>query len=366
MDRFTTLPEVAQVVNHGSTKSSVILEVGIAADLRVVTSRQFPFALHYFTGSKEHNVAMRALAQSKGLKLNEYELVGESGSVPCSEEGDIFRALGLDPIAPELREDTGEIDAAATGSLPHLVELSDITGVFHCHTTASDGRDTLEEMARACREKGYGYLGIADHSQTAFYANGLTADRIAQQHRDMDKLAEKMPGFRLYKGIESDILADGSLDYSDEILGSFDYIVGSIHQPMNMHADEMTQRILNAIRNPKCTMLGHPTGRLLLQRDSYPMDVEAILREAAKCGTLIEINANPRRLDLDWVFCKRAKELGVTLVINPDAHATSGFDDVPFGVMTARRGWLTKKDIFNTLPVDAIDRRLGELRSRTR
>lgn len=364
MDHFTSLPEVAQVVAHGSTKSSVILEAGIAADLRVVTLRQFPFALHYFTGSKEHNVAMRALAQSKGLKLNEYELAGESGSLPCPEEEDIFRALGLEPIPPELREDTGELDAAASRSLPHLVDLADITGVFHCHTTASDGRDTLQEMARACQAKGYSYLGIADHSQIAFYANGLTADRIAQQHRDIDKLAKNMPGFRLYKGIESDILADGSLDYPDEVLNSFDYIVASIHQPMNMGADEMTRRILTAIRHPKCTMLGHPTGRLLLQRDSYPMDVDAILREAAKIGTLIEINANPRRLDLDWVFCKRAKELGVKLVINPDAHATSGFDDVPFGVMTARRGWLTKEDIFNTMPVDAIDRRLAELRSR--
>jgi DNA polymerase (family 10) len=366
MDRFTSLPEVAQVVAHGSTKSSIILEVGIAADLRVVNARQFPFALHYFTGSKEHNVAMRALAQSKGLKLNEYELTGESGSIPCPEEKDIFLALGLDPIPPELREDTGEIDAAASRSLPHLVELADITGVFHCHTTASDGRDTLEEMARACREKGYTYLGIADHSQSAFYANGLTADRIAQQHREIDNLAKTMPGFRIYKGIESDILADGSLDYPDEVLDSFDYIVASIHQPMNMGADEMTRRILTAIRHPKCTMLGHPTGRLLLQRDSYPMDVDVILREAAKNGTLIEINANPRRLDLDWILCKRARELGVQLVINPDAHATSGFDDVPFGVTTARRGWLTKQDIFNTQPVDLIDRRLQNLRSRTR
>ncbi|MBY0589257.1 DNA polymerase/3'-5' exonuclease PolX [bacterium] len=364
MTLFTTLPEVAQVVAHGSTKSSVILDCGMAADLRIVTSAQFPFALHYFTGSKEHNVAVRSLAQSKGYKLNEYELVGPDGPIPCDAEADIFRALGLDFIPPELREDTGEIESATRGEIPFLLERADITGVFHCHTTASDGQNSLEEMALACQSHGYSYLGIADHSQSAFYANGLSADRIAEQHRQIDQLQKKMPSFRIFKGVESDILADGSLDYPDTVLASFDYVVASIHQPMNMSAPEMTRRIIRAISHPRCTMLGHPSGRLLLQRDAYPMDVEEILKAAARYGTLIEINANPRRLDLDWVHCKRAKALGVKLVINPDAHATSGFDDVEFGVTTARRGWQTKDDVFNTQHVDAIEQRLAWLRNR--
>jgi DNA polymerase (family 10) len=366
MALFTALADVAQVVAHGPTKSSVVLQSGMAADLRVVAPAHFPFALHYFTGSKEHNVAMRSLAQSKGCKLNEYELVGKDGPIPCETESDLFRSLGLEFIPPELREDTGELEAAAQGQLPLLLTDSDITGVFHCHTTASDGHASLEEMALACQRRGYSYLGIADHSQSAFYANGLSADRVAQQHRAIDQLQRKMPTFRLFKGIESDILADGSLDYPDGILETFDYVVASIHQPMNMSAEDMTRRILRAMRHPCCTMLGHPTGRLLLQRDSYPMDVEAILKEAARTGTLIEINANPRRLDLDWFFCKRAKQLGVTLVINPDAHATSGFDDMAYGVLTARRGWLTKENVFNTRGVEEIGQQLANWRTRTK
>jgi DNA polymerase (family 10) len=361
MTLFTTLPEVAQVVAHGPTKSSVVLEAGIAADLRIVSKEQFPFALHYFTGSKEHNVAIRALAQQKGYKLNEYELASPSESIPCAEEADIFRALGLDFIPPELREDNGEIAAAATGEIPFLVEPGDITGVFHCHTSASDGQNTLKEMAVACQARGYRYFGVADHSQTAFYANGLSAERIEVQHREIDRLQQTMPNFRIFKGIESDILADGSLDYPESVLRTFDYVVASIHQPMNMSAEDMTKRIIRAIEHPRCTMLGHPSGRLLLQRDAYPMDVEEILKAAARNQTLIEINANPRRLDLDWVYCKRAKALGVQLVINPDAHATSGFDDVGFGVLTARRGWLTKQDLFNTQPLEKIE---AELRAR--
>jgi len=364
MKLFVEHADVMQIVGHGPTKSSVVLKNGINADLRVVTDEQFPFALHYFTGSKQHNVAMRARAQEFGLKLNEYELAGPKGAVKCKEESDIFHALGLDYIPPELREDTGEIAAALTHQLPHLLEIKDITGFFHCHTNASDGADTLEEMVNDCRKRGYKYLGIADHSKSAFYANGLSVERIRQQHEQIDKLNKKHKDFRIFKGIESDILADGSLDYDDDVLATFDYVVASIHQPMNMSEKQMTDRVIRAIRNPYCTMLGHPTGRLLLRRDPFPIDMEAVLKEAAKCGTMIEINSSPYRLDLDWIFCKRAKALGVTLVINPDAHSIHDYDNIPCGVSTARRGWLTKENIFNTLGVKDIVKRLESLKSR--
>lgn len=364
MKIFVEHPDIMQVIGHGPTKSSVLLKNGINADLRVVTDEQFPFALHYFTGSKEHNVAMRARAQEFGLKLNEYELAGPKGSVKCKEESDIFKALGLDYIPPELREDTGEIDAALVHRLPALLELGDITGFFHCHTNASDGVDTLEEMVSDCRKRGYKYLGIADHSKSAFYANGLSVERIRQQHEQIDKLNKKHKDFRIFKGIESDILADGSLDYDDDVLATFDYVVASIHQPMNMSEKQMTERVIRAIRHPLCTMLGHPTGRLLLRRDPFPIDMEAVLKEAALCGTMIEINSSPYRLDLDWIFCKRAKALGVTLVINPDAHSTHDYDNIPCGVATARRGWLTKENVFNTLGVKEIVKRFESMKQR--
>ena len=364
MKLFVEHPDVMQITGQGPTKSSVVLSNGLAADLRVVTDDQFPFALHYFTGSKQHNVAIRARAQEFGLKLNEYELAGPDRSIPCKEEADIFKALGLDYIPPELREDTGEIEAALHHKLPVLLETSDITGVFHCHTNASDGADTLEDMVKACQSRGYKYLGIADHSKSAFYANGLSVERIRAQHEQIDALNKKLKGFRIFKGIESDILADGSLDYDDEVLATFDYVVASIHQPMAMSEKTMTERVIRAIRNPYCTMLGHPTGRLLLRRDPFPIDMEAVLKEAAACGTMIEINSSPYRLDLDWIFCKRAKALGVTLVINPDAHSTTHYDNIPCGVATARRGWLTKKEVFNTLPLAQITKKLESMRKR--
>ena len=364
MKRFVEHADVINVTGQGPTKSSILLENGTPADLRVVSRKQFPFALHYFTGSKDHNVAMRARAQDHDLKLNEYELAGPKRSVDCPEESDIFAALGLDYIVPELREDTGEIETAANHQLPELVELADITGCFHCHTNASDGGATLEEMVAAAKQSGLKYLGIADHSKTASYAGGLSVEAVREQQRKIDALNAKSKGFRIYKGIESDILADGSLDYDEETLASFDYVVASIHMPLNMDEATMTERVVRAIRHPRCTMLGHPTGRLLLKREAYPIDLERVLQEAAKHGTMIEINAHPVRLDLDWVFCKRAKSLGVRLVINPDAHATDGIADIRYGVATARRGWLEAKNVFNTLPADRIDAELQKLRER--
>ncbi len=356
MDGFIALPGVMQVVGRGETKSSIVIEPGIQADLRVVGDAAFPFALHYFTGSKEHNIRMRARAQDYGLKLNEYELAGAKKNVPCKDEVDIFAALDLDYIAPELREDTGEIEAAAEHRLPRLIELADLKGTFHCHTTWSDGAATLEEMAEAAKKRGLEYLGIADHSQSAGYAGGLSVDRVHEQHAEIDAVNRRLKGIRLLKGIESDILVDGRLDYPDDVLASFDYIVASIHSSFTMPREEMTQRIIRAVSHPRCTMLGHATGRLLLKRDGVHVDLDAVIDACAKHGTMIEINAHPSRLELDWQHCKRAKARGVRLVINPDAHSTTGLDDLRYGIDVARRGWLESADVLNT-------RRLGEVRA---
>ncbi|MBL8798238.1 MAG: DNA polymerase/3'-5' exonuclease PolX [Planctomycetia bacterium] len=365
MDRFVQLPGVTNVTGHGETKSSVVVSLGIGremvsmnADLRVVDEQQFPFALMYFTGSKEHNIRLRQRAIDRGLKLNEYELAGAKKSVPCKSEEDIYRALDMDYVPPELREDTGEIDAAEQHHLPALLEADDIQGVFHCHTTWSDGAASLEEMAEAARKLGLKYLGIGDHSQSLTVANGLTPARVKQQQHDIDALNAKLKGIHLFKGIECDILADGRLDYDDTVLASFDYVVASVHSYFNQPEPEMTQRIIRAISHPKVTMLGHATGRLLLRREGYKVDLEAVLKAAAKNGTLIEINAHPQRLDIDWVHAKRARELGVKLVINPDAHATGEIALYRFGVDVARRGWLEKKDVFNTQTLAQVTKAL--------
>jgi DNA polymerase (family 10) len=366
MDAFVGLPGVNQVVAHGPTKSSVVMaddgshgqRVLLNADLRVVRDDQFPFALHYFTGSKEHNIAIRARAQKYGLKLNEYELAGPNRKVSCRDEADLFRALDLDYIPPEMREQTGEIEAAAEHRVPKLVETADIRGVFHCHTTWSDGGATLEEMAAASRKLGLKYLGIGDHSQSLTVARGLTPDRVHKQQAEIDNLNARLKGIKVFKGTECDILADGRLDFDDDTLASFDYVVASVHSHFNQTQEEMTARILKAISHPRVTMLGHATGRLLLRREGYRVDLEAVLQAAGRHGTMIEINAHPQRLDLDWVHCKRARALGVTLVINPDAHSTTDLEYYPYGVDVARRGWLEPKDVFNTRPLAEVTRAL--------
>jgi DNA polymerase (family X) len=353
---FVKLPGVIQVVGQGETKSSVVFDhdlgngrrVIMNADLRVVRPEQFPFALHYFTGSKEHNIAVRARAQQRGLKLNEYELAGPKRSIPCKEEADLFRALDLDYIAPELRENTGEIEAAAEHRLPHLVEANDLQGTFHCHTTWSDGTASVKDMAQAAQKLGYKYLGIGDHSQSLAIASGLTPERVRLQHAEIDQVNAKLKDFRIFKGTECDILADGRLDYDDEVLARFEYVVASVHTLFNMSSEDMTARIVRAISHPRVSMLGHATGRLLLRRDGYKVDLEAVLQAAAKHGTMIEINAHPNRLDIDWLHAKRARALGVKLVINPDAHSTGEIGYTRYGVDVARRGWLEKKDVFNT------------------
>lgn len=364
LDAFVQLPYVATVLAHGPTKASVRLADGVQCDLRGVGEGQFPFALHYFTGSKAHNIAIRRRAIQRGLSLNEYSLSGPNGDVPCRTEAELFGALGLAEIPPELREDVGEIEAAERGPLPPLVNLEDLTGTFHCHTDWSDGGATLAEMAEAARGLGLQYLGIADHSRSAGYAGGLSIDRVKEQWVAIDKLNETFGGnFRLFKGTECDILPDGSLDFPDEVLAGFDYVVASVHSVFGLPRAEMTQRIIRAISNPRVTMLGHPTGRLLLARDAYPVDLDAVIEAAARAGTMIEINASPHRLDLDATHCRRARARGVTIVVNPDAHSTGGFDDLYYGIGVARRAGLGTADLFNTKPLEAIGDALKQRRA---
>ncbi|MGH7378558.1 MAG: PHP domain-containing protein, partial [Candidatus Methylomirabilales bacterium] len=312
------------------------------------------FTLHHFTGSMEHNVAMRNRAIARGLKMNEYGLFEGETPLPCRDEAALFERLSLAYIPPELREDLGEIEAAERGALPALVEEGDLTGTFHCHTTWSDGLNSLEEMAAAARQMGYAYLGIADHSEAAKYAGGLTRQQVAEQHAAIERLNGTFRDFRLLKGIEADILADGAPDYDGETLRRFDYVVASVHSRFTMDASTMTARLLKALSHPKVTMLGHVSGRLLLQREPYPFDLEEVLQAAARHQVVVEINANPRRLDLDWRHLRRARELGVLLAINPDAHSTEGLRDIAYGVGVARKGWCTKSDILNARPLPEV------------
>jgi len=355
LDALVALPHVGTVLAHGPSKASVRLLDGLQCDLRGVDDAQFAFALHYFTGSKAHNIAMRRRAIARGFTLNEYALIGPDGPVACSTEAELFAALGLPEIPPELREDAGEFDAAERGDLPELLTRDDLTGTFHCHTDWSDGGATLEEMADAARASGLSYLGIADHSKSAGYAGGLSVARVREQWAAIDALNATYRGkFRLFKGTECDILPDGSLDYPDALLDGFDYVVASVHSSFGMARAEMTERIVRAVSNPRVTMLGHPTGRLLLARDAYAVDLDAVIAAAARSGTIIEINANPHRLDLDAEHCRKARAQGVVIVINPDAHATGGFDDLSYGVSVARRGWLGAADVFNTRALKAV------------
>jgi DNA polymerase (family X) len=364
MDFFTRLPEVEAVIAKGETKSSVLLKTGINADLRIVADKEFPFALHHFTGSKEHNTAMRTRAKAQGLKLNEYGLFRGDTLLPCRDEGEIFEQLELDFIPPELREAMGEIEAAEKRSLPKLVEAQNIKGTFHVHSNYSDGTATLEEMAQAARSKGLQYIGISDHSQSAYYARGLKVEDVRRQHEEIDRLNEKFEGFRILKGIESDILPDGSLDYPEEILASFDFVIASIHSRFNMSEEQMTRRVCKALSNKHVTMLAHPTGRLLLVREPYSLDLQRVIQKAVAHRVIIEINANPRRLDLDWRMGKFAKESGMLTSINPDAHSADGFDDIAYGVGIARKSWMEASDVLNTRSLPEIVKYLEEKRSR--
>ncbi len=374
MELFVTHPLVESVIARGPTKSSVTLKSGVQCDLRVVSSAEYPFALSYFTGSKEHNIVMRNRALARGWTLNEYRLApappSEKGRrkkattpVPrISDEPELYRALGLAPVPPELRENCGEFEAAENDRLPRLVEAANLRGTFHCHTTASDGHNTLEEMAAAAQDLGLQYLGIADHSRSLVQAHGLEVAQLRAQMARIRKLNESFDDFRLFSGVECDILRDGSLDYDEETLASLDYVVASVHSGFGMPEAEMTERIIRAISHRHVTMLAHPTGRLLLRRDAYAVDLPAVIEAAAETGTWIEINSAPKRLDLDWRWWPLAREKGVKCVINPDAHRVERLQDLWFGVGIARKGWLTKKDVVNCLPLGKIEAELQRKR----
>jgi DNA polymerase (family 10) len=374
-DFFVQHPLVESVIARGPTKSSVRLKNGIQADLRVVTNDQYPFALAYFTGSKEHNIAIRSRALARGWTLNEYRLEAvppkpdakkKIEQLPIPEvctEGELHHALGLDYIAPELREDRGEVAAAEQHTLPHLIELENLRGTFHCHTVASDGRNTLAEMADSARDLGLQYLGIADHSRSSFQAHGLSIEQLLAQLGEIRALNQTFgPEFKLFAGVECDILKDGSLDFPDEILAQLDYVIASIHASFAMSEAEMTGRIVRAISNPYITFLAHPTGRLLLSREGYQVDIPALIDAAAATGTVIELNSNPRRLDMDWRWWPRAREKGVRCVINPDAHTASTIQYLYFGIGVARKGWLTRGDVVNTLPLGKIEAEIARKR----
>ena len=356
MDLFTNLPRVDQIIAKGPTKSSITLKSGINVDLRIVRDEEFPYALVYFTGSKEHNTNLRGRAKRMNMKLNEYGLIkNENTLVKCKDEEEIFKALGLTYIPPELREDHGEIDAAEKGKIPKLVSSEDIKGVFHVHSIWSDGNATLREMIQACVDRGYEYVGISDHSKSAAYANGLKEAQVKEQQKELDKLAKDFKQIRIFKGIEADILAHGEIDYDETIWKTFDFVIASIHSRFGMSEKEMTQRIIKAMENPHVTFLGHPTGRLLLGRDPYAVNMHEVIDRARDLGVVMELNANPHRFDLDWRICPYVKSQGVKVSINPDAHDVDGLDVTPFGVGIARKGWLEPKDVVNTLPLAKIE-----------
>jgi DNA polymerase (family 10) len=358
---------VEEVTAKGGTKASVRLHDGLQADLRIVPPDQFAFALHHFTGSKEHNVQMRQRALDRGLSLSEWGLVpsegvgtardkaAQGGGIPAVDEKAVFAALGLSFIPPELREGAGEIEAAEKGAIPKLVELSDIRGAFHNHTTESDGRNTLQEMAAAAEALGWEYLGIADHSKSSRQANGLDEGRLLGQAAKIEALnSSRRFKVRLFAGTECDILADGRLDFEDAVLAGLDYVVASVHSAFTQDEAAMTARIIRAVENPRTTMLGHLTGRLLLEREGYRVDAAKVIDAAIANGVAVELNSNPCRLDMDWRLWRRAAERGLECVVNPDAHDTASLGFVAAGINSARKGWLTRENVVNTLPLGKV------------
>jgi len=371
---FVSHPLAESITAQGPTKSSVRLRSGVQCDLRVVSTAEYPFALAYFTGNKEHNIELRSRALKRGWTLNEYRLAPlppdpkakkkiRPKKIPkVRDEADLYRAVDLDFIPPELRENWGEFEAAEKHSLPKLIEKENLRGTFHCHTTASDGHNSLEEMAEAAQALGLEYLGIADHSHSQIQARGLDEKKLLAQVAAIRMLNKTFHGIRLFAGVECDILRDGTLDFSNELLSQLDFVVASVHSALGLSEADMTRRVVRAMENPFVTMLAHPTGRLLLKREPYKIDLPAILDAAARTGTWIELNAAPKRLDLDWRWWPMAKQKGVKCVINPDAHRTERLQDLWFGIGIARKGWLTKADVVNCLPLEKMEHVLAAKR----
>ena len=362
MDFFVSLDEADEIISRGETKSSVRLKSGINVDLRIVDDEMYPYLLHHFTGSKEHNTALRGFAKDRYIKINEYGLFDGDRLIKCRSEKEIYDIFNMDYIEPELREDNGEIEAALDGSLPELVKADDIKGIFHLHTTFSDGSITLDSLCEKMVSEGYEYVGITDHSQSAYYAGGVRENDIEKYLRAIGEFCASDKRITVFKGIESDIRADGSLDYSEEILEKFDFVIASVHSSFKLSEEEMTSRVIKAIENKYTTILGHPTGRILLTREPYKIDMIKVINAASENNVAIEINANPFRLDLDWRLCKYAKSKKVKIFICPDAHKIEDIDNILFGVNTARKGWLEKGDIANTMNAQEITRFFNDLK----
>ena len=348
-------PGVRDAIGVGGRSVSIRFVDGTLLDLHCVPPEEFAIALWRATGSVDHVRAAIARAESRGLSIDGDRVLDARGErVPIADEQTLYATLGIPYIEPELRESRGELDAAEEDTLPALITLSDIRGVLHCHSQFSDGKATVAEMAAAARERGWSYLGISDHSQSAFYAGGLSRDAVREQHAEIDRVNEAMDGFRVLKGIEADILADGTVDYDSELLDSFDYVIASVHSRFGMERGAMTERVLRALDDPHVAILGHPTGRLLLTREAYAIDMEAVIQKATEVGVAVELNADPHRLDIDWRYCQMAKQLGCTIEIGPDAHSTSGLDNMEVGIGVARKGWLEPADVLNTGSADDV------------
>ncbi|MFC2046227.1 DNA polymerase/3'-5' exonuclease PolX [Chloroflexota bacterium] len=352
MQAFASLPRVAEVLLSGETKTSVRLHNGLQVDLRVLEPERWGAALQYFTGSQAHNVRVREMALKQGLSLSEYGFKRENGGeILCPEESDVYGTLGLSWVPPELREDRGEVQAAAAGELPQLVEWADIQGDLHAHTDWSDGAGTLSEMAETAREKGYRYLLVSDHTQSLGIAHGLSPESLRAQRTEIDALNDQLGDFALLQGCELEIKADGSLDFSDEVLAELDFVVASVHTSLRQDREQITQRVMGALRNPYVDVIGHPSGRILGQREESAVDLDAVIQGAAETGTALEVNSIPARLDLDDVHVRRSLDLGVRVAINSDAHHPGGLDSLAFGLATARRGWARASDVLNTMPL---------------
>jgi DNA polymerase (family 10) len=356
MNAFVHLPHVKDVLMHGPTKSSVIIHEGLQVDLRVVEEDSFGAALAYFTGSKAHNIRLREMAMKSGLKINEYGIFREKDDEKLGgkEEEDIYRILGLPYISPELREDTGEVEAAMAGRLPKLVELEDIKGDLHVHSKWSDGSHDFDELIDEAKKRGYEYIAITDHSKGLGIARGLSAERLMEEKKEIDAVNKRLKGFRLLAGSEVDIRSDGNMDLPDDVLKKMEIVIASIHSGFRQSKEQITKRLVSAMKNPYVSIIAHPTGRLIGERDPYDVDMDEILKVAKETGTAIEINAYPLRLDLNDVYAKMAKEMGVPIVINTDTHITNQFDYMGYGVSIARRGWLEKKDVLNTLSYGSL------------
>lgn len=351
---FIEMPSVKGVLAAGETKASVVLQEGIQVDLRMVEARSWGAALQYFTGNKDHNIRLRGMAQDRGLKLNEYGVFRGEEPIAGAEEEDVYRALGLPWIPPELREDAGEVDAALKGELPDLVRLEDIRGDFHVHTNLTDGVDTLGAMVDAARARGYGYLGISDHSQSLAVTRGLSAEQVLAHRDRIRRLNAELRGFTVLAGTECDILGDGSMDYGDEVLKELDYVIASVHSKFNLPEREMTARIIRAVEHPDVNILSHPLTRLIGTRDAIAFDQDRVLEAAAGAGTAIEVNAYPNRMDLPGHLARFAKEKGCKLAVDTDSHARAHLDNMVYGVGLARRGWLGPEDVVNAWPLERV------------